>query len=53
MSLPIAPTPVLEGKEVFDFLYKIKKDLKTPSTYIPTPNLWKVKVLIKNILKIT
>lgn len=47
MALPIAPTPILEGKEVVDFLRKVELGLKKPSTYIPTPNLWRVKELIK------
>jgi hypothetical protein len=51
MALPITPTPILEGKEAVDFLYKIEKGLENPLTYIPTPNLWKVKGLIKNTLK--
>ena len=50
MALPITPTPILEGKEVADFLHKIEKGLENPTTYIPTPNLWKVKELIKKQL---
>lgn len=49
MALPITPTPVLKGKEASDFLHKIENDLKKPSTYIPTPNLWRVKELVKKI----
>lgn len=51
MTLPITPTPILEGKEASDFLHKVENGLKNPSTYIPTPNLWKVEGVIKNILK--
>lgn len=47
MALPIAATPILEGKEAANFLNKIKADLKKPVTYKPTPKLGQVKELIK------
>lgn len=47
MALPIRPTPILEGEEVIDFWRKVEQGLKEPSTYVPTPNLWKVVELIK------
>ena len=50
MALPITPTPILEGKKAADFLHKIEKGLENPLTYIPTPNLWKVKSLIKSMI---
>ncbi len=47
MALPIAATPVLEGREASDFLHRIEKDLQKPSNYTPTPKLGKVKEVIK------
>ena len=47
MALPIKDTPVLVGKDASDFLRRIERDLKKPSIYIPTPNLWRVKKIIK------
>lgn len=47
MALPIAATPVLEGREARDFLLVIEKDLKKPARAVATPKLEQAKVLIK------
>ncbi len=47
MALPIAPTPVLKGKEAADFLAKVERDLKNPVGYVPTPRLAKAREIIK------
>jgi hypothetical protein len=47
MALPIAATPVLEGKDASDFLRRIESDLKKPLKYTPTPKLGKARELVK------
>jgi len=47
MSLPIAATPVLKGKEAVNFLRKIENDLQKPLKYTPTPKLGQAKKLVK------
>ncbi|WP_321419329.1 hypothetical protein [uncultured Desulfobacter sp.] len=47
MAIPIAPTPVLKGKEVVDFQKRLDADLKRPAKFIETPKLGKGKELLK------
>lgn len=47
MALPIAATPILEGKDATRFLGQIQSDLKKPANYKPTPRLGKARQLIK------
>lgn len=47
MAMPIAPTPVLKGKEAIDFQKRLDADLKRPSRLRPTPKLQKARKLIK------
>ena len=47
MALPIAATPILEGKEAIRFLGQIQSDLKKPVDYKPTPKLGKARKLIQ------
>jgi hypothetical protein len=47
MSLPIEATPILEGEDAEKFFAKIKEDLKTPTSLIPTPKLEQAKKIIK------
>jgi hypothetical protein len=47
MALPIAPTPILRGKEAVDFFRRIEEGLKKPIPLTPTPKLEKAKKLIK------
>lgn len=39
MAMPIAPTPVLSGKDARDFLAKVEKDQDKPLHPKPTPKL--------------
>jgi len=39
MSLPIAPTPTLKGKEAREFLKRVKEQENIPSYLVPTPKL--------------
>ncbi len=39
MALPIAPTPVLRGREAERFLAEVKKNENIPTKAKPTPNL--------------
>ena len=48
MSIPIAPTPVLEGKNAKCFDRLVKQGLKKPVDFVPTPGIEAVK---KEILK--
>lgn len=43
MSIPIAPTPVLEGKNARRFDRIIKQGLKNPVEFVPTPEIDEVK----------
>lgn len=43
MSIPIAPTPVLEGKNARRFDRIIKQGLKNPVLLVPTPEIDEVK----------
>lgn len=47
MSLPIVPTPYLEGEDARKFEKKLEEGLKKPVTPTPTPKLKKAKKLIK------
>lgn len=49
MPLPIEATPILEGEDAEKFFAKIKEDLKTPTSLIPTPKLEQAREKIKNI----
>lgn len=46
MAQPIAPTPVLRGKEAIEFISTIHKDAGSPAYLIPTPKLEKARKLI-------
>lgn len=39
MSLPITPTPTLEGKDAEDFLRRVKEQENIPVYLVPTPKL--------------
>jgi hypothetical protein len=43
MALPIAPTPVLRGKEANRFLAEVKKNEKIPAKMSPAPNFQEIK----------
>ena len=43
MSIPIAPTPILEGKNARRFDRLIKQGLKKKVDFVPTPGIDKVK----------
>jgi len=43
MSIPIAPTPILEGKNAKRFDRLVKQGLKKPVDFVPTPGLEEVK----------
>ncbi len=47
MSIPIAPTPILEGKNAKRFDRLVKQGLKKPVKFVPTPGLEEVKKKIK------
>lgn len=47
MAIPIAPTPVLKGKEAIDFQKRLDADLKRPAKLKATPKLGKARDLIK------
>ena len=47
MALPIAPTPILRGKDAEEFDRKIAEGLKHPVYPVPTPKLENAKRLIK------
>ncbi len=47
MAMPIAPTPVLQGKEAVDFQKRLDDDLKRPVELKKTPKLEKARELIK------
>jgi hypothetical protein len=47
MALPIAPTPILRGKDARDFEKKIKSDLQKPTALVPTPKLDAARALIQ------
>ncbi|KKM50613.1 hypothetical protein LCGC14_1556000 [marine sediment metagenome] len=49
MSLPIAPTPILKGKEANDFLRNLLKNEKKPAYLVPTPKLERALNLIRNM----
>jgi len=50
MSLPIAPTPVLKGKDAERFEAMVKEGLKHPCGPVPTPGLDQARELILNTL---
>jgi len=39
MTIPIAPTPILTGKDADKFITMVNEDLKIPAYPIPTPKL--------------
>jgi len=43
MSLPIAPTPELKGKNAERFLQRVKEGLENPCGPVPTPKLEQAK----------
>ncbi|SDU38914.1 MULTISPECIES: hypothetical protein [Desulfobacula] len=47
MAIPIAPTPVLKGKEAVEFQKRLDADLKRPVSLVDTPKLEKARKLIK------
>ena len=46
MAIPIATTPELSEKESRKFLENVKRDLKRPVDYTPTPKLPQARKLI-------
>lgn len=51
MALPIAATPVLEGKCAESFFKKIKDDLRNPVHLAPTPNAERAKSKIEQLYR--
>lgn len=49
MVPPIAPTPVLKGKEAGEFQKRLDTDLKRPAKFIETPKLEKEKSWLNNL----
>lgn len=47
MATPIAPTPVLKGKEALEFQKRLESDLKRPVSLVETPKIRKARELIK------
>lgn len=47
MAMPIAPTPILRGREAKKFDLRIEEDLKTPTSIIATPRLENAKLLLR------
>jgi hypothetical protein len=47
MARPIAPTPVLTGKEAARFLTSIRESANKTVTYAPTPKLAKAYEIVK------
>ncbi len=47
MAMPIAPTPVLQGKEAVEFQKRLDADLKRPVKLVPTPKIQKARELIR------
>ncbi len=47
MAMPIAPTPVLKGREVTEFQMRLDADLKKPVSLVETPKIRKARELIK------
>ena len=47
MATPIAPTPVLKGREAVEFQKRLESDLKRPVSLVGTPKIGKARELIK------
>jgi hypothetical protein len=47
MALPIASTPVLNGRKATKFIAKINEEAKRPVSLTPTPKLVQVTDLVK------
>ena len=47
MAMPIAPTPILKGKEAVDFQKRLDADLNRPAIIVETPRLEKARELIR------
>ncbi len=47
MALPIAPTPLLRGKDAERFVRTVARDLKHPASYVPTPKLEEARKLVR------
>ena len=47
MAMPIAPTPVLQGKEAVEFQKRLDADLNRPARLKETPKLKEARNLIK------
>jgi hypothetical protein len=43
MAMPIAPTPILEGREASDFLTRLMTEENDKKPMVPTPKLKEVK----------
>ena len=60
MSLPIAPTPTLTGKNAERFLQRVKEQEHIPAYLVPTPKLdltlkeirWKIRKQKLELLKV-
>jgi len=48
MALPIAPTPILRGREAKKFDEKLANDLKNPTTLKPTPMLEEARRIVRS-----
>lgn len=59
MSLPIAPTPVLTGKDAERFIERVKEQENIPAYLVPTPKLslalietrWRIRKMKLELLK--
>jgi len=47
MALPVAPTPVLSGKEAAKFIATIHEEAAKPASLTPTPKLVQARELIR------
>jgi hypothetical protein len=47
MAMPIAPTPVLKGREAVEFQNRLDADLKKPVSLVDTPKIQKAREMIK------
>jgi hypothetical protein len=47
MALPIAPTPILRGKDAERFDARVREDLERPTSAVATPKLENAKLLVR------
>jgi hypothetical protein len=48
MALPIAPTPILWGREAKKFEQRLADDLNNPTTLKPTPKLEEARRIVRS-----